>query len=354
MAMDVSATNILLCLRYGIGDLIMELPVLERLREALPHATITGLGAEPAIQILDRAHGLDAVLSLQQWGVRHLSDSVDEEARRRLREWLMSSQFDLILDPSHTADAVKQIVCQQDVPVRDADSVYLGTALALGLNGLAAVKHATYLGWSLNVPPSSYPAVHLQSHEREWARGFLEERDLQKGLMAVSPGASADLKRWPIEHFVQVCRYSVEKLDAAVLVLGGPEESKLFHTFRELTQSLRRIEIVQDLHLRQVAALLAQCGLYVGNDSGLMHVAAAVGTPVVALFGPTDPHLYLPAWVRSRAVASAVACPYRPRTAFGHPRCVLAGSCLVGTPCIQAIDPTQVCSILAEERAKDR
>ena len=60
------------------------------------------------------------------------------------------------------------------------------------------------------------------------------------------------------------------------------------------------MRIVQNLHLRRVAALLSQCELYVGNDSGLMHLAAAVGTPVVILFGPTAPHLYLPGWVRSK------------------------------------------------------
>jgi ADP-heptose:LPS heptosyltransferase len=112
------------------------------------------------------------------------------------------------------------------------------------------------------------------------------------------------------------------------------------------------MEIVQNLHLRQVAALLSQCRLYLGNDSGLMHLATAVGTPVVILFGPTVPHLYLPRSVRSQAVTSGVACPYRPRRAFGHPRCVLAGSCLTGTPCIQTIDPAPVCTTVKEEYAK--
>ncbi len=92
--------------------------------------------------------------------------------------------------------------------------------------------------------------------------------------------------------------------------------------------------------------------LYLGNDSGLMHLATAVGTSVVILFGPTVPPLYLPQWVRSQGVASEIACPYRPRRTFGHPRCVPAGSCLIGTPCIQTIDPAQVCATVKEEYAK--
>jgi hypothetical protein len=58
---------------------------------------------------------------------------------------------------------------------------------------------------------------------------------------------------------------------------------------------------------------------------------------------------YLPQWVRSQGVASEIACPYRPRRTFGYPRCVPAGSCLIGTPCIQTIDPAQVCATVKEK-----
>jgi len=104
--MDLQASNILLCLRYGIGDLVMELPVLDRLREVLPQATITGLGAEPAVEILEGDGRLNEVVSIQHWGIRHLGDPADEHICRRFTEWLVGSRFDLILDPSHAASVV--------------------------------------------------------------------------------------------------------------------------------------------------------------------------------------------------------------------------------------------------------
>jgi len=220
------------------------------------------------------------------------------------------------------------------------------------MNGLAAMKHGTHQGWGLEVPASSRPAVRLVPEEIDRARHFLQQEGLARDMVAISPGASHDLKRWPAEHFARLCRYVVEALGAGVLVFCGPGEAKLLHELGERTRDLPQMKIVQNLHLRQVAALFSQCRLYLGNDSGLMHLAAAVGTPVVIIFGPTVPHLYLPQWVQSQAVASDVACPYRPQRAFGHPRCVLAGTCLIGAPCIQTLDPAHVCATVKEEYAR--
>ncbi len=285
--MDLHASNILLCLRYGLGDLVRELPALDRLREVLPRATITGLGAEPAVEILEGDDRLDEVVSIQRWGIRHLDDPAGEQVCRRFAEWLVGSRFDLILDPSHAARVVRQVIHRQDVPIRDGDPACLEVGLAQGLDGLSAVKQAVSQGWGLEVAISSAPAVRLAPEEINRARRFLEQEGLTRDMVAVSPGAADDLKRWPMAHFARLCRYVVEDLGAGVLVFCGPGEAKLLHELGEQTRDLPQMEIVQNLHLRQVAALLSQCRLYLGNDSGLRHLAAAVGTPVVILFGPT-------------------------------------------------------------------
>jgi ADP-heptose:LPS heptosyltransferase len=362
--MNLNTSNILLCLRYGIGDLIMELPLIDRLRETLPWAKLTGLGAEPAIEVLDDDGRLDEVTSIQQWGIQHLGDPTDESVQQRFTDWLLTNRFDLVLDPSHAANVVRRIIYQHAACIRDCDPACLEAGLAQGRDGLSAVKWGVLHGWDLEVPESSYPAVRLQPEELAWARQFLGAADTPARHsgpapavapghtirpVAVSPGASQALKRWPVENFARLCRYLVEELRTRVLLFGGSGEAKLLRDLAQQTRDLPHLEIVCNLPLRRVAALLAQCTLYVGNDSGLMHLAAAVGTPVVILFGPTVPDLYLPQWVRSRAVVSDTPCVYRPRRAFGHPRCTLAETCLIGTPCMQTIDPDQVCAAVREE-----
>jgi ADP-heptose:LPS heptosyltransferase len=345
--MNRRASHVLVCLRYGIGDLVMELPVIDALRRAMPQATFTGLGAQPAIEILEGDGRFDEVVPIQRWGIRHLGDSADEETLRDFAGWLTSSRFDLILDSSHAANALKRVIDHRDAETRDSYPPYLNEGLTLGMDGLSAVKYAAGLGWGLSVPASSYPAVLLREEEIDWAQRFLEERGMT-GCVGMSPGASGNLKRWPVSHFARFCRHVVVELGAPVLVFGGPTEMDLLRVLAAQTRGCRHIATAECLHLRQVAALLSQSRLYVGNDSGLMHLAAASGTPVVALFGPTVPHIYLPTWVPARAVVSPVVCPHQPRQAFGHPRCALEGACFLGPPCIEAIDPAAVCAAVKQ------
>jgi ADP-heptose:LPS heptosyltransferase len=346
--MNPDARNILLCLRYGIGDLVTELPAITRLREVAPQAAITALGAEPAIDLLEGDRRVDRVVSVQRWGIRRLGDTPDEQSCRQFADWLRANRFDLVLDGSHTADVLWQVIRASDIPLRDSDAACLETGLAQGMDGLSAIKNAMRLGWGMDAPASYDPAIDLRPDEIAWARRFLEQKAGMKNLVGMSLAACDDLKRWPIASVGRLCRYLTDDLQATGLLFAGPQEAGLLDGLVDETRGLR-VEIVSNLHLCRVAALLSFCRLYVGNDSGLMHLAAAVRTPVVILFGPTVPHLYLPRWVRSRAVASPIECPHRLHRSFGHPRCVLAHECLLGTACINAIDPQQVFAIVRQE-----
>ncbi|MEN6336864.1 MAG: glycosyltransferase family 9 protein, partial [Phycisphaerales bacterium] len=236
----------------------------------------------------------------------------------------------------------------------DSDPACLEVGLAQGMDGLSAVRHAIDHAWGLEIPPSQHPRISLTPDELEWARQFLDSsREIglpraEDRLIAISPGASDDLKRWPAGRFAQLCRSAIEELGAAILLFCGPGEARILGELADRTGNLPEIRIVQNLHLRRVAALLSFCTLYIGNDSGLTHMAAAVQTPVVAFFGPTSPHLYLPRWVPSRAVVTPVTCPYQPHRAFGHPRCVLAHRCLSGDPCIETIELREAWDALKE------
>ena len=114
--MNCDARNILLCLRYGIGDLVMQLPVIERLREVMPRATVTALGAEPAVEVPANDNRVDRVVSIQHWGIRPLGDPADEQVRHRFDVWLASSGFDLALDASHAASLVRHAIYESGRP----------------------------------------------------------------------------------------------------------------------------------------------------------------------------------------------------------------------------------------------
>jgi ADP-heptose:LPS heptosyltransferase len=126
-------------------------------------------------------------------------------------------------------------------------------------------------------------------------------------ILALGPTANWPGKAWPADRFATLA----ERLTgpegvlpgARVAVLGAGEERRVALQVIESIPEARRLDLVGAVDLAAAAACLARAALYVGNDSGLMHIAAAVGTPTLGLFGPSREALYAPwgektAWVR--------------------------------------------------------
>ena len=119
--------------------------------------------------------------------------------------------------------------------------------------------------------------------ERAAARALLDE--LPDRFLTIHPGAGSPHKAWALERFVRVAADS----GLACLWLKGPAESGL-----EPPSGAARSAVADDLPLGVVLALLLRATAYLGNDSGISHLAAAAGTPSVVLFGPTDPRVWRP------------------------------------------------------------
>jgi ADP-heptose:LPS heptosyltransferase len=143
------------------------------------------------------------------------------------------------------------------------------------------------------------------------------------------------LKRWPVERLAKVASWITEK-NFLILLFCGPESATAQEMIRQ-TRHPDQIVTVSAVHLRQVAALLSRCVASVSNDTGIAHIAAAVGVPGVTVFGPTSPTIYLPPG--ATAVTGDLDCPYRNAEGFGPPECVVAGRCLVDSQsCINVVD----------------
>ncbi|MEX2054673.1 MAG: glycosyltransferase family 9 protein, partial [Candidatus Andersenbacteria bacterium] len=97
--------------------------------------------------------------------------------------------------------------------------------------------------------------------------------------------ASMLWKRWPLEHFAAVGKALAQKYNAHILIFGGPDETA---QMQELAKQLPGIASQVTAPLLTTAAAIKHCAIFLSNDSGLMHVAAAVGVPTYGLFGPTD------------------------------------------------------------------
>ncbi len=135
------------------------------------------------------------------------------------------------------------------------------------------------------------PQLFLREEDRKWAVQALKDSGILGGepLIGMNPGASYGLaKCWYPDRFGELGRRLAEKWQARILLFGREEERPLVH---EILRHLgtKGIDWTGKTGLLQLAALLEQCHFLVTNDTGTMHVATAVGTPVAAIFGPTDP-----------------------------------------------------------------
>jgi ADP-heptose:LPS heptosyltransferase len=116
--------------------------------------------------------------------------------------------------------------------------------------------------------------------------------DLPRDVAAIHPGSGSALKNWPLAHYAKLAALLRER-DQGVAWIVGPAEQD-HGPFQAVVRGTGHPEVWNSLPLPALAARLAQCRLYVGNDSGVTHLAAATGCPTVALFGGSDPRSWSP------------------------------------------------------------
>ena len=149
------------------------------------------------------------------------------------------------------------------------------------------VAFAEYLGCSTR--PEDYRIV-IDPMARERVKEFLQESGVAEGarLVYANPAARWETKYWTVEAWATLADLLIERAAAAVVFSGSPDDEPHIRLISgRMTQ--RPIIAAGKLSLAEAVALIEASDVYVGVDSGPMHIAAFAGTPVVALFGPTDP-----------------------------------------------------------------
>jgi len=193
----------------------------------------------------------------------------------------------------------------------------------------------------LDVIPDGGPAeVFTSTLEEGAAAAFLATHQLgqARGLVAVSPGAAHFTKRWPTEYWIALVQQLTERND--VVILGGPGDREVA-TAIAAAGSGRAVSAAGEFTLAGTAALLKRVRVLAAGDTGVLHLATAVGTPVVGLYGPTVEQFgFFPYHARAAVLQRDLPC--RPCTAHGGPTCPLGHH-----HCLREILPTAVAAALA-------
>ncbi len=264
--------NLLVKGNNWLGDAVMSLPTLRSLREMHPRARITLL-TKPAFADLYRGSPhVDEVLPHERGNVRRWMALVRDLKRRK---------FDTaILLPRSLSSAL--LAWSARIPKRVGyGRPALLTDSPAPLGRIHRVHHFHHLLSALGSPPSVHaPKLDLLSDAKDWAEKQLPGED----WIGINPGATyGAAKQWFPDRFIELGKRLARR--GRIVVVGGPAEADLGVT---VAKAVGGQSVAGRTSVSQLAAAIARCRLFVTNDTGPMHVADAVGVPIVAVFGPTD------------------------------------------------------------------
>jgi len=146
----------------------------------------------------------------------------------------------------------------------------------------------------------------ISEQDREWARRILEP--IPKPRIILNPGARWMTKRWPPAQFAEVGRRAVAEFGAGLIAVGGGEDRPLVDSLQERIRPIRILDLCGKTNLPQLAALASEADLFVSNDTGPLHLAAAADARVIGIYTCTDPGRTGPYGDQARVVTSKIWC----------------------------------------------
>ena len=274
----------------ALGDVVQTLPVLAAVRARWPEASICWVIRDDLSDLVDGHPFIDEWLPFERRkGLR---------AFARLLRSLHQRQFDLTIDLQGLArSALMTAATGAAIRVgleNSRDAAFLAHNLVLPQTGRDVPAHVRYwrLAEAIGEMPRN-PEAHIPISDRARQRADELLSRLSGMVLAVHPGAAWVTKRWPVGRFAAIASRAPREWGASIVVLGGPDERALA---RRLVASLRAsspgaatCDLSGRTSVGELAAVLERVDLLLTNDSGPMHLAAAVKTPVVGLFTATDP-----------------------------------------------------------------
>ena len=295
-----------------LGDVILATPVFSNLRQAYPNAELHALTGAWSRIVLERHPEVNKVLEYNSPAFSRTGRPTSLKQAFQFYRQLRRQKYDLMVElrgdwrivwfallrltPHRLSRAALQIANKL------GGSHFSGTHETT--RNLDVLRHA-------GIPASVQTATFSVTNEdKRWASDFLAEHqiDRQNLLIAIHPGSPIPLKRWLPERYADLAGWLIAQKRAQVLFVGVEDEIPIITKIQRLMQG-KSINIAGKTTLMQLASILHTCNVFIGNDSGPMHLAAAVGTPTIGLYGPGEPTRFAPMGVKCQTIRRKLDCP---------------------------------------------
>jgi len=299
-----------------VGDAVMAIPALEAIRNSRTGDEICVLARPAVADLLAGQPFVDRILRYEfrgqhqgWWGKQKLIANLHRE------------KFDIAVLLQNAFDAA-WLAWRSGIPerigyARDGRGPLLTKAIQVPAEGEIPKHESHYYlellrraGWVHTRPPVAPIRVQIAEEAHTSAEASLRAAGAgeKRWRCAIAPGASyGAAKCWPPEYFGQLADRLISECGADVIFFGTAAEKEISARICSHMKS-RAISLVGDTSMRDLAAMFASCSVFIGNDSGAMHVAAAAGVPVIGIFGSTDPDRTAPVTEQFTLIREGVSC----------------------------------------------
>jgi heptosyltransferase I len=306
----------ILVIDFGqLGDVVMSLPALRAIRERFPHARITVVVGRPGGEIIEMSGYADATIEVDRVGLRDGSKPLSVLRIFRVVKDVRQRKFDFVIDlhsfsetnllgffsgarkrlfsrrPGRSLDFLANFTPKPPVDKNDPDQHlidrYLEVLVPLGIKDSPRVPR-------LMTAVEDDRAIDVMLRKARAEMGV--------PLVGLFPGAGHPGRCWPLEQFAQLADFLIRNDGVRPIIFVGPEERHLVSQMRALFPT--SCVILEKLSIPQLAAAQARLAVFVSNDTGPVHIAAAVGTPIVVLIDLPRPHAYVPTGASQRLIFS--------------------------------------------------
>lgn len=275
-----------------IGELVLTTPAIAAVRKHFPHAKITIIVNPSSVEAVEGAPFIDSMIKFDP------KADYNNLFRRLAFSWsIKKSKFDLavIFNPSKFFNILTFLA---GIPVRVGYDRKAGFLLTHKVQDKKYLCDRHEVDYNLDLigaigikAADKSPYFPLSSSAEKRISEILKENDIGEvgeSLIAVHPATSNPEKMWPLDRFAQICDRLSEEFNVKVVLIGGKGEQKIAG---ELKSRMRNpvSDLTGVLSVKELGSLLKRCRFLISNDSGPVHVSAAVGTPAIVFFGEDRP-----------------------------------------------------------------
>ena len=332
--------SVLVIHQGALGDFILALPVLSNLNKALRHSRVVIMGFPRILELVEKRYYADKVMSIDQKGMASFyvrDGSLDITLSQFFK------QFGLVVvfgkeGGGALVGNLKRVCRGQLLLINPFPSE--GERIHLTDHLLRELRRYHF------PVDETTPRLYLTEKDREWAENFYESKGISSReraeIIVIHPGSGSKKKSWPLDRFLELLNYLQKNVGSKILAVIGPAEGgEIERAFEKMKWEMGPDAplLAKGFSLPELASLIEGCRVFIGNDSGITHMAAALGVPTLALFGPTDPKVWAPRGENVTIVAPEIPCSPCSREQFFE--CQL-------NDCIKGIKLTDVLESLAK------